>query len=554
MVSERRDGGDLGLLGEEDRLALQSALQELTAAVLRLFDPGAPLSHFLLQVCERVGCAAALCLELRRGERRLHLMGAAGVSRAARALPLDSPALGRVLAEPVPVDWRTLPLPCPELLSPGIQRWAFPMTPEGKESQWGLCLFFLHRPRDAPQLQGMLRRVAEVLAMALAHRSLSARLEEQRTLLQCENDASSEGILILSAQGRVASCNRRFLELWGMPPVQEGTSRGGLLRSISRQVRDPAGFLASASFLETHAEVTGTQEVELSDGRTFERYVAPIRNASGGHFGQGWYFRDITARKEVDAHRRLLLQREHAARTAAEEAVRKRDEFLSTAAHELKTPLTPLALRLDALVRAARVGGAPRVETLEKVQESLRKVVTLVNDLLDFSRLQSGRMVLRRVALRLDGLVQAVVANFRLSAPRHVFEVTATGELWVQGDPVRLEQVFTNLLDNAIKYSPSGGSVRIELCPQGEDALCAVTDRGIGIPKEEQVGLFGRFFRAGNAPTSHFAGLGLGLYISRQIVEGHGGRIWVESQVGEGATFFVTLPRAAPALRGVSAP
>jgi signal transduction histidine kinase len=378
-----------------------------------------------------------------------------------------------------------------------------------------------------------------VLQRALAYQQLYVRLEEQRTLLACENEASMEGILVLSAAGRVVSSNRRFRDLWGFDPSAPGSI---LFGGAAAQVKDPEGFLSRVAYLQKHPEVVSSEEVALKDGRTFERYVAPICSEDGTYFGQGWYFRDVTARKEVDANRRLLLQREHAARTSAEEEVRKRDEFLSIAAHELRTPLTPLALRLNALVRRARTGAPVCPEALEKAQESLRKVTVLVSDLLDFSRIESGRMVLRQLPCRLDLLLPEVVSDIRMSSADHTFELQLSGEATVAADTGRLEQVFSNLLDNAVKYSPAGGRVRVTLSLVQGEAICSVSDEGIGIPREDQVGLFDRFFRARNAPTSNFSGLGLGLYITREIVRGHGGRIWVQSEVGKGATFFVALP------------
>ncbi len=521
-----------GLISDDERLALLSALQELTVAALRLFDPGASIAAFAQQLAERLGAAAALCVELPEDGGGARVLGAAGLSRESLRLSLTRPASSNG-----EVAWERLPLPYPELSREETVRWWYGMRDGG--ARWGLLLAFRQLPPNAPRLAGLLERLARLLQRALSYRRLYARLEEQRTLLACENEASIEGILVLSASGKVVSSNRRFRDLWGFDPAVDP---GPLFGAAAPRVAHPEGFLARVAYLETHPEQVSSEEVELLDGRTFERYVAPICSEEGIYFGQGWYFRDITARKEVDAQRRQLLQREHAARTIAEEEVRKRDEFLSIAAHELRTPLTPLALRLAALVRAAQAGQPVTAGPLQQAQGSLRRVIVLVNDLLDFSRLQSGRMVLRQAPFRLDRLVEEVVGNFRLGSPHRSFELQTNGELTVEADASRLEQVLSNLLDNAVKYSPRGGTVRVCVGARDGEAVVTVQDEGIGIPPEDQPGVFERFFRARNAPASQFGGLGLGLYLTREILRGHRGKISVDSAPGQGTTFTVALP------------
>jgi signal transduction histidine kinase len=140
-------------------------------------------------------------------------------------------------------------------------------------------------------------------------------------------------------------------------------------------------------------------------------------------------------------------------------------------------------------------------------------------------------------------VVREVLEDFRPACTHHTLEYEeSVEEPLVLGDRGRLAQVLVNLLENALKYSPMGGPVRVTLTRAGPEVLVSVSDSGIGIPADQQAHLFERFFRARNAPISGFGGLGLGLYICRHIVERHGGRIWVESEVGHGSTFRFTLP------------
>jgi signal transduction histidine kinase len=260
-----------------------------------------------------------------------------------------------------------------------------------------------------------------------------------------------------------------------------------------------------------------------------------VETADGRVLGVGAMAEDVTERKRVEEELARLY-------TEAKKAIQVRDDFLSIASHELKTPLTPLALRLAALERQLERGERVDPALLRRSRRQLVRMTSLINDLLDASRIEAGRLALHPRPVRLDSLVtHALAALSQESARGRVVTECAEG-LMVRGDPDRLEQVVVNLLENALKYSPGGGRVHVQLIQRGELALLSVRDEGIGIPRDEQQHLFDRYFRARNVSTHSYGGLGLGLYISRDIVEHHGGRIWVESEVGQGSTFYVALP------------
>ncbi|RKG77678.1 PAS domain S-box protein [Corallococcus terminator] len=263
----------------------------------------------------------------------------------------------------------------------------------------------------------------------------------------------------------------------------------------------------------------------------------PVRSASGTILGVGAVVAEITEEYRAQAERDRLLRE-------AEEAIRVRDDFLSIAAHELKTPLTPLKLHLQMLKGQADASGhvvAPR--HVDKALAQLARLSVLVNDLLDTSRIQAGKLELTTEPIPLREFIREVLSDFRGTNSLHSLWFEAPDEpLVIRGDRARLAQVLANLVENAFKYSPSGGTVRVTALRMGTEACVSVKDEGIGIPKEEQAHLFERFFRARNAPISGFGGLGLGLYICRDIIERHGGRIWVESEVEHGSTFHFALP------------
>jgi len=233
----------------------------------------------------------------------------------------------------------------------------------------------------------------------------------------------------------------------------------------------------------------------------------------------------------------------------AQEAVRVRDDFLTLASHEIKTPLTTLTLRLEQMSRRLRAGKPVDASLLGQALAQVERLTALSSDLLDVSRIADGRLAIRRDPLSLREVVAEAVATARASTDKHAIvlvehehEHEHGDDVVVSGDRERLLQVVSNLLDNAMKYTPSGGTIRVALSSRDGEALLSVTDPGIGVPREQQARLFERFFRARNSPSSSYGGLGLGLYICRDIVERHGGRIWVDSELGEGSTFRVALP------------
>jgi signal transduction histidine kinase len=255
--------------------------------------------------------------------------------------------------------------------------------------------------------------------------------------------------------------------------------------------------------------------------------------------------RDVTERKQAE-EQRLMLVEAQAARRQAEEAVRARDEFLSVAAHELKTPITRLRLAVQLAARQLKLrpdmDPAEIQRRLEQLDGETGKLARLVTQLLDVSRIERGQLPLDRQAVDLAELARGVVAGYQLGSTHHEVELHTPETLTATVDPLRLEQVLTNLLDNAVKYSPEGGKIMVEVTDGNPTiATLAVRDWGVGIPVEHREGIFKRFYQA-HAGT-HMAGLGVGLYVARQIVNLHGGTIEAEFPDDGGTRFVVTLPR-----------
>lgn|GEM_PF-2295486 len=288
------------------------------------------------------------------------------------------------------------------------------------------------------------------------------------------------------------------------------------------------------------AEVEG-RRIRKDGSRFFANVITtPLRAEDGRLQGFVRVVRDMTERRQADE---ALRQRE-----AAEERDRTRMQFLQIAAHELRNPMAAVKGMLS-LLKRRMLQGKPVQEQLQFVEvgeQEVTRLSDLLNEMLEAFRIQQGRLTLKQERCNLREIIGAALRPFQVAADTHRFALKGTeGEpIWVTGDFGRLEEVFRNLISNAVKYSPGGGDVRITVTQQTEQVLAAVSDQGMGIPPDQVDRVFEGFFRATNLTGVDPGGMGLGLYICRQLVESHGGRIWAESCLERGSTFYVSLPLA----------
>ena len=270
-------------------------------------------------------------------------------------------------------------------------------------------------------------------------------------------------------------------------------------------------------------------------------------------------------RREVEEQQRALERHAATLEQVVEERTRElreaneaKDLFLSIASHELKTPLTTLKTMTQLTRRRLEKTGASETQFLATMERAIQRLETLVHDLLDTARITSGKLTLRQERVDLIDLCQQVVAEQQMAGDREItlqIQGKLPDVLEMDVDRDRMGQVLTNLLSNAVKYSEPGQPVMVTMRKAGDEVVIAVRDRGPGIPPEHLPYIFDQFYQVTgtDVQTGSRIGLGLGLYISRDIVERHGGRIWAESEVGKGSTFSLALPLARQ-LAGVEGP
>jgi signal transduction histidine kinase/ActR/RegA family two-component response regulator len=277
--------------------------------------------------------------------------------------------------------------------------------------------------------------------------------------------------------------------------------------------------------------------------------LSPIRDRSGRIVGVSKIARDIGERVELAA-------REQAARREAEEASRVKDEFLATLSHELRTPLTSI-YGWARLLRSGSLEAGAIDRAIEVIERNCSTQVDLINDLLDISRIITGRMALNLRPLALDEVVQAAAESIRPAATaKQITLDVSTGPVpLVLGDSARLQQIVWNLLSNAVKFTGQGGRVAVTIGQEGSYVGVRVSDTGVGIEPELLPHVFDRFRQADSSMTRQHGGLGLGLAIVRHLVELHGGTVRASSGgEGQGATFTVSFPvTAAQATRATTA-
>lgn len=393
--------------------------------------------------------------------------------------------------------------------------------------------------------------VTEIRRLLLERQRHAETLAHQALLQRILDELPTSVYLVHGSDARLVLANQAAATVWGAEwqvgqPMQEFLTEQHIRVSQTDGRPQPFERLATIRAVRGQETIYHHQEViRHPDGTTLPVVVNAV--ALDLH-GLGLAGNGEQSKGTGEAETAALVV--HQDISALKEAEQLKDEFISIAAHELRTPLAVLkGFAQTLLIQTARKHGPElaewQMEALGDIDQATGRLVELVDDLLDVSRLQAGHFTLHSVPTDLVALTQRVVTRLQLTTDRHrlVFQ-PETEYLVAMIDPPRIEQVLTNLLTNAIKYNPQGGVIHVRLThgPQDTHLQFCIQDQEIGIPQAQQAQIFGRFARAENARLQGIGGTGLGLYLCRELVEQHQGHIWFKSSEGKGTTFFLTLP------------
>ncbi len=365
-------------------------------------------------------------------------------------------------------------------------------------------------------------------------------------------ESTDDAITASTVDGTIVSWNRAAERLYGYRADEMIGQRIHKIVEPERHadVDETLVALARGESVEPH-ETTGVRK----DGtiRPVALTVSTVRDAEGVVRGISTIARDISDRRAAEAERDALLTELAAQNERLRELDRMKDDFVASVSHELRTPLTSIRGYLE-LVREDGGLDDEQDRMLGIVDRNADRLLGLVTDLLFMALVDAGKLTLESKPVHLAGLaVEAVeAASPRADASEIALHIEVDDELVVDGDRIRLAQVFDNLISNAIKFTPAGGRVAVRVVRSDTTAVISVSDTGGGISEEEQLHLFERFFRTNGATVAAVQGTGLGLAIVSAIVESHEGTVGVESTVGGGTTFVVHLPLTVRELDAVS--
>lgn len=328
-----------------------------------------------------------------------------------------------------------------------------------------------------------------------------------------------EGVAVVGGDERILYCNQAFEQILELP---QGSSQG---KKLVEGLRQAELVSAVRQVLSGGDEVNGEVEVGTVRPRSFSVTAAPVR--ATGTSSAVLVLHDITELRRLERVRR---------------------DFVANVSHEFKTPLTAIQGFAETLLGGALDDKANRGRFMEIIREHAQRLARLTDDLLKLSRIEAGRLDLESRPVNVATLVNGCVETARLQAESKGIRIAVElpgGLPAVRGDAVQLGEVLQNLVDNALQYTPPGGRIDVTAYSNGHEVIFTVADTGIGIPESDLERIFERFYRVDAARSREAGGTGLGLSIARHIVDAHGGRIWVESAVGQGSRFRFSIDSVA---------
>jgi len=392
------------------------------------------------------------------------------------------------------------------------------------------------------ELRGFLKITRDLTERRRNEERLRESEERFRLLVSSVADYA---IFLLDTEGCVASWNLGAERLKGYRPEEiVGRHLATFYTEEDRRAQLPQKAIE-------HARTHGTWQSEgwrvRKDGSRFWAHalITALRGSDGELRGFAKVTRDLTERKRSDDALRGVLERERAAAAQMRDLERMRTDLVSTIAHDLRAPVGVLEVLLHLLVEDwGESTLAEKRDLIDRAGDRVRILSALVDDVFDLVSIEAGHLEVQAGLIDVRAIVDAVVADASMARPDAKIAVTGARDVRAIGDHLRTRQILANLVSNAVKFSPSGSPVEVDLSQTADAAVVSVRDRGEGIAEEHQEQIFERFARLPEA--ANVPGSGLGLYIARTLAEAQQGSLGVDSEPGEGATFRFTLPLAVP--------
>lgn len=349
------------------------------------------------------------------------------------------------------------------------------------------------------------------------------RMMEELLFLSYLPQQMADAVIATDWQYRIRSWNEAAEVLYGW-------KREEVLGKQAREILPTKFATSSSQVWQQQLQSTGSWKGEVVQQKRDGVWIpilastSLVKDASGRVIGAVAVNRDITEQKQLE---------------------KQKDTFIAMVSHELKTPVTMLKAYAQYLQMVFKRKGDPQAaQMLAKLDTHVNKLNKLISDLVDATIIQVGRLRLTLEDVEVNTLVNEIVEEVQPTMPHHCLITELAASATIRADKLRLGQVLTNLLFNAMKYSPHADRIVVKTAVTDETVTLCVQDFGMGVPEDKQGRLFERFYRVEEPTQAAISGLGLGLYISSQIVKRHGGTLWVESEPGKGSTFCFTLPRS----------
>jgi two-component system phosphate regulon sensor histidine kinase PhoR len=398
----------------------------------------------------------------------------------------------------------------------------------------GVIYFEASSERFSEEQLDLTTSFAHFAALALENAQLYRRIDEKRKELEAILCSIGDGVIVIDSQCNLIMVNPVACEIFG------ATASTAIGQPLSEVIGDEDLISLLEKALEGHDDSSFAQEMvwcSAENGREmiYEALASPLTGADDGSRGAVVVLRNITKQKELEL---------------------MKSDFVSIVSHELKTPLHSIKGFVDVILmgKTGELNETQR-DFLETARDQTSHLQNMISDLLDFTQIESGRINLSLEEISLAELIEEVITKLEPLAGEAgitLHRSIAPGLSFVDADRTRLLQVLTNLVDNAIKFTPAGGSISLEAFDNGTQIQVRVLDTGIGIPQGERENVFSRFYQIDSSSTRAYRGTGLGLAICKYIIEAHQGRIWVESNDPHGSIFCFTVPKYLGDMDGLS--